>query len=307
MQIHISRTGVSEGPFSVEQVRAMLASGELKPTDHVFHDGLTAWVTAAQSPALTVAGGPPPLPKAGPPPLPAAGSGLLTAGYNTDQRREFDYLIEGRPDFAFVTVQVPANQTLKVEASAMATMDTNMEMKTKMRGGLSRLLTGESLFVNEFTAANAPGSIGIAPGAPGDLEHVYLDGDTVYLQSSGFVASGMGVTLDSKWQGLKGFFTGEGLFLIKCSGKGDLWFNTYGAMFCVNVSGSYVVDTGHIVAFTDGLQYEVGRIGGYKSLFFSGEGLVCRFRGQGKVWIQTRKLGAFASWVYPFRRAERSN
>ena len=307
MQIHISRTGVSEGPFPVEQVRRMLASGELKPTDHVFHEGLTEWVTAAQSPALAVAGGPPPLPKAGPPPLRAAAAGLLTAGYSTDPRREFDYLIEGRPDFAFLTVQVPANQTVKVEASAMATMDTNMEMKTKMRGGLSRLLTGESIFVNEFTAANAPGSIGIAPGAPGDLEHVYLDGDTIYLQSSGFVASGMGVTLDSKWQGLKGFFSGESLFLIKCSGKGDLWFNTYGAMFCVNVTGSYVVDTGHIVAFTDGLQYEVGRIGGYKSLFFSGEGFVCRFRGQGKVWIQTRKLGAFASWVWPFRPVERSN
>jgi uncharacterized protein (TIGR00266 family) len=307
MQIYISRTGAQEGPFPVEQVRRMLAAGELLPTHHVFHEGLTEWVLASQSPAL--AGTPPPLP-GGPPALAgaaAAGSGLLTTGYNADTRRDFDYTIEGRPDFSFLTVQIPANQTLKVEASAMATMDTNMEMKTKMRGGLSRLLTGESIFVNEFTAANTPGSIGIAPGAPGDLEHVYLDGDTIYLQSSGFVASSVGVTLDSKWQGLKGFFTGEGLFLIKCSGKGDLWFNTYGAMFCVNVSGSYVVDTGHIVAFTDGLQYEVGRIGGYKSLFFSGEGFVCRFRGQGKVWVQTRKLGAFASWVWPFRPVERSN
>ena len=306
MQIYISRTGAQEGPFPVEQVRQMLASGELLPTHHVFHEGLTNWVLASQSPML--AGTPPPLPSTAPSPLPATtGTGLLTAGYNPDQRRDFDYTIEGRPDFAFLTVQLPANQTLKVEASAMATMDSNLEMKTKMRGGLSRLLTGESLFVNEFTAANTPGSIGIAPGAPGDLEHVYLDGDTIFLQSSGYVASGMGVTLDSKWQGLKGFFTGEGLFLIKCSGKGDLWFNTFGAMFCVNVSGSYVVDTGHIVAFTDGLQYEVGRIGGYKSLFFSGEGLVCRFHGQGKVWIQTRKLGAFARWVWPFRPAESSN
>ncbi len=306
MQVYISRTGTQEGPFPVEQVRQMLASGDLLPTHHVFHEGLTNWVLASQSPVL--AGTPPPQPGGGPPPLPAApATGLLTSGYNPDQRRDFDYTIEGRPDFAFLTVQLPANQTLKVEASAMATMDSNLEMKTKMRGGLSRLLTGESLFVNEFTAANTPGSIGIAPGAPGDLEHVYLDGDTIFLQSSGYVASGMGVTLDSKWQGLKGFFTGEGLFLIKCSGKGDLWFNTFGAMFCVNVSGSYVVDTGHIVAFTDGLQYEVGRIGGYKSLFFSGEGLVCRFHGQGKVWVQTRKLGAFANWVWPFRPVERSN
>lgn len=299
MQIHLYRNGVQSGPFPVEQVRQMLASGELKPTDHVFHEGLTDWVAAAQSPALATPGAPPPLPAAAS--ASAAGSTCLLSGYNPDTRRDFEYQIEGRPDFSFVTVQVPANQTLKVEASAMATMDSNMEMKTKMRGGLARLLTGESIFVNEFTAANAPASIGIAPGAPGDLEHVYLDGDTIYLQSSGFVASGMGVTLDSKWQGLKGFFSGEGLFLIKCSGKGDLWFNTFGAMFCMNVSGSYVVDTGHIVAFTDGLQYQIGRVGGYKSLFFSGEGLVCKFSGQGKVWIQTRKIGAFASWAQVFR------
>ncbi len=298
MLIHIYRNGVQEGPYPVEQVRQMLAAGQLKPTDHVFHEGLTDWVAAAQSPALAAPGGPPPLPVRA---AASTGAGLFATGYNADPRREFEHTIEGRPDFAFLTVQVPANQTLKVEASAMATMDSNMQMKTKMRGGLARLLTGESIFVNEFTAGNVPGSIGIAPGAPGDLEHVYLDGDTLYLQSSGFVASGMGVTLDSQWQGLKGFFSGEGLFLIKCSGKGDLWFNTFGSMFCMNVSGSYVVDTGHIVAFTDGLQYQIGRIGGYKSLFFSGEGLVCKFSGQGKVWIQTRKIGAFAAWAQAFR------
>lgn len=298
MQIHIYRNGVQEGPYPVEQVRQMLAAGQLKPTDHVFHEGLTDWVTAAQSPALAAPGAPPPLPAFV---ANRSATGPFNTGYNADPRREFEHTIEGRPDFSFLTVQVPANQTLKVEASAMATMDSNMQMKTKMRGGLTRLLTGENIFVNEFTAANAPGSIGIAPGAPGDLEHVYLDGDTIYLQSSGFVASGMGVTLDSQWQGLKGFFSGEGLFLIKCSGKGDLWFNTFGAMFCMTVSGSYVVDTGHIVAFTEGLQYQIGRIGGYKSLFFSGEGLVCKFSGQGKVWIQTRKLGAFANWAQAYR------
>ena len=97
------------------------------------------------------------------------------------------------------------------------------------------------------------------------------------------------------------------LFLIKCSGQGDLWFNTYGAMIPIDVTGQYVVDTGHIVAFTEGLQYQIGRIGGYKSLFFSGEGLVCRFTGTGRVWIQTRKLGAFSNWIYPFRPVRRGN
>lgn len=221
---------------------------------------------------------------------------------------EYEYQIGARPDFSFLTVRLQANQTLKVEASAMATMDTNLRMKTKLRGGFGRFLTGESIFVNEFTAEKGPGEIGIAPGSPGDMDHVFLDNTTIFLQNTAYVASSPGVTIETKWQGLmKGFFSGESLFLIRCSGRGDLWFNTYGAMIPIDVAGEYIVDTGHVVAFTDGLQYEVGRIGGYKSLFFSGEGLVCRFRGTGRLWIQTRKIGAFASWVFPYRPAKRND
>ncbi len=215
---------------------------------------------------------------------------------------EYQYKLAGKPDFSYLTVNIPAGQTLKVEAGSMATMDTNIRMKTKMRGGLARLLTGESLFINEFSAENGPGEIGIAPGSPGDMDHVYLENDILYIQSAAFVAATMGVNIESKWQGLtKGFFSGESLFLARCSGVGDLWFNTYGAMMEIAIDGNYVVDTGHIVAFTDGLEYSVGKVGGYKSLFFSGEGFVCKFSGKGRLWLQTRQLGAFASWVYPFR------
>ena len=219
-----------------------------------------------------------------------------------EDRYDFQYQIDCKPDFAFLTVALPQGETLKVEASAMATMDTTLKMKTKMRGGLSRLVTGESIFINEFSAEHGPGEIQIAPGAPGDMEHVYLNNQTIFLQNSAYVASGMGVDVQTKWQGfMKGFFSGESLFLIRCTGNGDLWFNTYGAMIQIEVDGEYVVDTGHIVAFTEGLDYSVSSVGGYKSLFLSGEGLVCRFRGQGTIWIQTRQVNAFLGWVYPFR------
>ncbi len=221
-------------------------------------------------------------------------------------KKGFDFHIDGQPDFALLTVNLPANETLKVEASAMASMDTNMVMKTKMRGGLGRLVTRESIFINEFTAGGGPAEMKIAPGAPGDLSHVHLDGNTIFLQNSAFVASGMDVAVETKWQGIKkGFFSGESLFLIRCSGHGDLWFNTYGALIEMDVTDDYVVDTGYIVAFTEGLSYDVTRVGGYKSLFLSGEGLVCRFRGEGKVWIQTRQVPALRSWVWPFRRAKK--
>ena len=224
------------------------------------------------------------------------------------KRTDFPFKLECQPDFAFLTVTIPGGQTLKVEASAMATMDTNIAMKTKFKGGFGRFLTGESLFINEFTAEHADGELSIAPSAPGDMAHVYLDNETIFLQNSAYVASSMNIEIESKWQGLvKGFFSGENMFLIKCSGTGDLWFNSYGGIIAQNVKGEFVVDTGHIVAFTEGLEYTVSTVGGYKSLFFSGEGLICRFRGQGKIWIQTRQLPAFLNWVWPFRPTKNSN
>lgn len=223
----------------------------------------------------------------------------------TLDKKGLDFHFDCKPDYGFITVQLPSDVTLKVEAAAMATMDTNIEMKTKLKGGFSRFLTGESLFINEFTARNGAGEIKLAPSAPGDVEHVYLENETIFLQSTAFVASANTVNVESKFQGLmKGFFSGESLFLIKCSGTGDLWFNSYGGIIPIDVEDGYVVDTGHIVAFTEGLQYDISRVGGYKSLFFSGEGLVCRFSGRGKVWIQTRKVNPFLSWVNPFRPAK---
>lgn len=213
------------------------------------------------------------------------------------------FQIDARPDFAYLTVSLPAEETLLVEASAMATMDTNIRMKTKLKGGFSRFLSGESLFINEFTAQGGPGSLSIAPGSPGDIEHVYLNNQTIYLQNTAFLASSPSITVESKWQGFtKGFFSGESFFLIRCHGTGDLWFNTFGAMIELDgVNNDVVVDTGHVVAFTEGLDYSVSRLGGYKSLFLSGEGLVCRFQGQGKIWIQTRKIAPFAAWMHWFR------
>lgn len=237
-----------------------------------------------------------------------ADAATATGSNETISPSGFKFRFEGAPDYGFITVTIPANAMLKVEASAMATMDSHVTMKTRMRGGLGRLLTGESLFLNEFTAQSGPAEIGIAPGSPGDVRHLHLDGNTVYLQNSAYVASTQGVELETKWQGLtKGFFSGESFFLIRAHGNGDLWFSSYGGIIEIDVDGGYVVDTSNIVAFTDGLEYSINKMGGYKSLFFSGEGLVCRFSGRGRVWIQTRKAAAFVSWASPYRPVKTRN
>ena len=120
----------------------------------------------------------------------------------TTEKKGFNFKFNCKPDYGFITIDIPTGKKLKVEASAMATMDTNIQMKTKLKGGLGRLFTGESLFINEFEAKNGAGEIQIAPGAPGDVEHVYLNNESIFLQNSAFVASSPLINIETKFQGL---------------------------------------------------------------------------------------------------------
>lgn len=224
---------------------------------------------------------------------------------------QIPYRVEHNPAYASLVLDLPANQTVMVEASAMAAMDTCLEMKSKMKGGsmkgIGRMLGGESLFINEFTAQGKSGELYISPGVPGDVKHYYISKEcSLMVQSSGFVACSPEVEIDTKFQGFKGFFSGESLFLIKVTGNGDFWFSSYGAIIEIPVDGNYVVDTGYIVAFEDTLNYSVENIGGlsFKSLktgIFGGESLVCRFSGSGRLWIQSHNLAPLINFLIPFR------
>ncbi len=230
---------------------------------------------------------------------------------------DIPFKIEHSPAYASLVLNLPANQTVLVEASAMAGMDSCLKMKSKIKGGLlkgvGRMLGGESLFINEFTAQGRDGELYLSPGVPGDIQHYYLtDKCNLMVQSAGFVACNPNIELDSKFQGFKGFFSGESLFLLRAIGAGDFWFSSYGGILEIEVSGDYVVDTSYIVAFEDSLNYSVEVIGGlsFKNLrtgILGGEGLVCRFRGEGKLWIQTRNINPFLNFLNPFRPVKSNN
>jgi uncharacterized protein (TIGR00266 family) len=228
---------------------------------------------------------------------------------------EIRYDIEYKPAYASLRLNLAANQTVMVEAGAMAAMDSCVEMKSKAKGGfkqgLGRMIGGESLFVSEFTAKGKPGELFVSPGVPGDVEHYRLDGSRgLMVQASGFVAAAPAVNINSKFQGMKGFFSGESLFLLKVTGQGDFWFSSFGAILEIPVDGNYVVDTGYIVAFEDTLSYDVEMLGGlsFKSLktgILGGEGLVARFSGSGRLWVQSRNLYSFINFINPFRPAKK--
>lgn len=219
-----------------------------------------------------------------------------------------NFTIDHRPDFSWLTVAVPKDKTLFVEASAMASMSTNIQMKTKFKGGLRRFISGESLFLSEFRSTGMDGEVTIAPGPFGDIAHFELKNETVFLSSSSYVAHTEGVAYETKFQNLtKGLFSGAGWFLVKMSGTGHLWYNGYGAITEINVEDDVLIDNNHLVAFTSGLDYSIEKLGNYKSLFFSGEGFVCRFRGKGKVYVQTKKPSALINWAHWFRSVKERN
>jgi uncharacterized protein (TIGR00266 family) len=220
------------------------------------------------------------------------------------------------PDFGLLRVVFEsAGETLVAESGAMVSKSASLKMATSMRGGFfaaakRKLLGGESLFQNTYVA-QAPGEeLLLAPAMEGDVRHRKMAmGETFYLQSGNYLAHvGQQLALDSTWGGVKSFFSGMGFFMLKVQGPGDLFFTSYGAIHEVDVGpAGYRVDTGHIVGFTEGLEYEITKFGGFKGLFFSGEGLVCNFRGQGKVYLQTRNVPALASFLEPYRRVQQKS
>ena len=217
------------------------------------------------------------------------------------------YELLEKPDFTMVKVHFDApGEAMTCESAAMVARDSKIDMKTSMQGGFlaaakRKLLGGESIFQNTFTAT-APGqTLYFAPAPEGDVVAVEMDGYTPILMNSGcFLGAAPTVQLDTKWGGTKGFFSGSGFFLLKAMGVGPLFFASYGGIHAIDVGPEgYIVDTTHVVGFTGGLDYRVARVGGMKSLFFSGEGLVCELQGQGRVWIQTRNPSEFGGAIGP--------
>jgi len=219
--------------------------------------------------------------------------------------------VEFQPAYAMLTLSLAAGEAVRVEPGAMVAQE-NVTMETKSSGGFFKglkkaVLGGESFFLNTFTGGPGGGWISLAPSPPGDLAWFDVQpGRQLFIQSGSFLASTSNVQTDTQFQGLKGAFSGESLFFIRAftedSQPGRVYYNSYGAIKAIPVQQgqTVTVDTGHVVAFEDSLQYQIGKVGGMKSFMFGGEGLVMNFSGQGSIWIQTRSVPALAGMIIPY-------
>jgi uncharacterized protein (TIGR00266 family) len=214
--------------------------------------------------------------------------------------------ISYRPAYSLGIISLEGNEEVRVEGGSMVAMSDGVTLETAATGGLLKslgraLLGGESFFQNTFRAPAGGGELMVAPALPGDLSVLRLENESLMVQSGSYVASELGIAVDTKWGGAKTFFAAEGLIMLRTAGSGQLLLSSYGAIHELQLGAGqrYTVDTGHLVAFDENMGFQVRRIGGVKSTLFSGEGLVVDLTGPGRVLMQTRSADAFLAWLIP--------
>lgn len=217
-----------------------------------------------------------------------------------------DIQILYKPAYSMGVLKLAPNESVRVEGGSMVGMSQGITLQTQATGGVLKslarsMLGGESFFQNVYQAPAAGGEVLVAPSLPGDLYALDLANMTILIQSGSYVASEEGVTIDTKWGGARTFFASEGFIMLKAGGRGKILMSSYGAIHEVALAAGQVftVDTGHLVAFSESLGFNVRRVGGIKSTLFSGEGLVVDLTGPGRLLMQTRSASSFLSWLLP--------
>lgn len=239
---------------------------------------------------------------------------------------EIDYQIHGE-EMQYVEIELDPSETAVAESGAFMMMDDGIEMQTifgdgsqQQRGVLGklmsagkRLLTGESLFMTAFTnIAHGKKKVSFASPYPGKIIALDLQrlGNRVTCQKDAFLCAAKGVTIGIEFQKRlgTGLFGGEGFIMQKLEGDGYAFVHAGGHVMEKELMPGELlkIDTGCIVAFTQGIQYEIQFVGGIKNTFFGGEGLFfATLRGPGRVWIQTLPISRLASRILSYGTVNR--
>ena len=224
---------------------------------------------------------------------------------------EYEFEVRKKPTFTYIEVALKKGQTIQCEGGTMIFFDPTLEISTKKatKGflkSLKRVFAGETFFMNSFEALD-DGSLGLAPAFPGDMMHITLQKNDSWILFSGcFVASSVHFETQTNFLGLKrSFFGGERAFYLQIdalTSPGDLFVGAMGAFFEVTLTDGQILncDNGHLVAMESSVSFEIKKVGGLKSTFLSGEGVVAQLKGPGRVIMQSRNPREFALWLYNF-------
>ncbi len=220
------------------------------------------------------------------------------------KKEAIDIKLTLQPGATAAEIKMQPGSTLIAEGGSMIAMSSNIQLKTtthtKKSGGiirgLKRMIAGENFFLNHYSTTNEVGTVWLGATHAGDMLVHTLHGDSLIIQGGSFVASETNIEIDLTWQGFKNLISKESLFWIKAKGHGKLIINSFGAIYPIQIDGEHIVDTGHIVAFEESLNFTLTKAGkSWLSSVLGGEGLVCKFKGKGTVWVQSHNASSFGT------------
>ncbi len=219
------------------------------------------------------------------------------------------YKIEGTP-LPVVICQLDRGECMMTEKGSMSWMTPNMRMETTSNGGigkaLGRMLAGESIFQNRYTAEGGEGMIAFASSFPGTILPVEITPDRpVIVQKSAFLAGVESVDISLFLQKKlgAGFFGGEGFIMQKLSGKGIVFVEIDGSTVEYDLAPGQqmIVDTGYLAMMDATCPMDITAVKGAKNMFFGGEGAFNTvITGPGKIVLQTMPVNSVAGALIPF-------
>ena len=219
------------------------------------------------------------------------------------------YKIEGTP-MPVVVCTLENGETMITESGAMSWMTPNMKMETTSGGGVgkifSRMVSGESLFLNRYTAQNGQGMISFASSFPGSIRALNISPNQgMIVQKSSFLAAESGVELSIAFQKKlgSGFFGGEGFIMQRLSGQGTAFIEIdgYAMEYMLQPGQSMIVDTGYLAAMSETCAIDIQKVPGVKNMLFGGEGIFNTVvTGPGTIILQTMPINQMAAVLRPF-------
>lgn len=196
------------------------------------------------------------------------------------------------------------------EGGAMSWMSPNMFMETTSGGGIGkafgRMIAGENLFQNIYTAQGGPGLIAFSSSFPGSIQAFEITpGREMIFQKSAFLAGEAGINISMHFHKKvgSGLFGGEGFILQKISGNGIVFaeFDGHVVQYELQAGQQIIVDTGHLAAMDSTCTMDIKTVPGVKNMLFGGEGLFNTvIYGPGRVWLQTMPISNVAGALRPY-------
>ncbi len=214
--------------------------------------------------------------------------------------------ILGKGAFESALVHIEPGEQFISESGAMyrASANVDIDVTTKSQGaggllsGVKRLLARESFFFSTYSTNNGQrGEVGLAPTHQGEVFLTDVDPSTMWVCSGGsYLGSSAGLKIETRFQGMKGFVSGESLSFVEVSGSGQLLVTAFGRLVETEVDESITIDTGHLVAFENTLQYTITKVGNsWLQSWLAGEGFVMNFTGRGRILTQSHNPSSFGA------------